>query len=108
MNFLFILITGVLFHEYSCFEAKNDNLDWPLTPLFQSPLKNRFSFAYFASDQDESKLTKRKKAMIAFLEEWIREDEERIKREIEEKIYRQYLANRVKSSILRDFTTLRY
>ena len=44
--------------------------------------------------------------------EWLKEAEKekkmKIKEENEDKIYRQYLANRIQSSIVRDFLTMRY
>ncbi len=47
--------------------------------------------------------------LIALAEEEVRlENEMRMEQEKREKIYRQYLASRVQSSIMRDFLTSRY
>ena len=42
------------------------------------------------------------------LKKWQEDNKERLRQEIEEKIYRQHLASRVRSSFIRDFLTLRY
>ena len=42
------------------------------------------------------------------LKKWQEDNKERLKQELEAKIYRQHLASRVRSSFIKDFLTLRY
>jgi hypothetical protein len=46
--------------------------------------------------------------VIRFLNELDKKTKLRIKEENETKIYKKFLANRIKSSIVRDFLTMRY
>ena len=46
--------------------------------------------------------------MIEFLKEEDKQRKLRVKEEKERRIYKHYLANRIKSSIVRDFLTMRY
>ena len=50
----------------------------------------------------------RQREIFAFIKQMERENQERLKQEKQNKIYRENLSSRVKSSIINDFLTTRY
>ena len=77
-----------------------------------NPLENRFSLSVLNKDSISNGaflklLHTNKKHILGLLKQWEKEKREKIQQEREEAIYRQYLANRIKGSMARDFLTLR-
>ena len=72
----------------------------------RSPIINKFNFA-FANDKRTTPVLRQQEAFRIF-KDMQKEKEMKIKKEKEDRIYRKYLASSIRSSIARDFLTMRY
>jgi hypothetical protein len=120
MNFLFNCVFSLLTRGtvlYSFLVIFNNTNCLVQSSLYympaRHPLENRFSLSGLNRDGISNGafiklLHKNEKHLFGLLNQWEKEKREKIQKEREEAIYRQYLANRIKGSMARDFLTLRY
>jgi hypothetical protein len=106
MNFLFIFVLTFLPFEAICaYINKTESIKTsPSYTLNRSPLAHRFNLIGTANADEILKM----KNTIEALRKWEQGNRVRFEREREAAIYRKYLASRIKSSMVRDFLTLRY
>ena len=102
MNFLFIFMLVLLVAKSVPFAYKTSR------PIFQSPMRNRNDSIYLSFVLEVASLKRRIKEATKLKEQLRKEEIERNQMEKEATVYRQCLASRVQSSILRDFHTSRF
>jgi len=76
------------------------------TSLIKPLIINKFNFANIRGQKDYQLMTEPE--FIELLKQFNIKKQMRLKQEKENKIYRENLASRIKSSVLRDFHTFRY